>query len=156
MYYSNDSNGYHAGYIKDDFGCIKRPCECAGFTVKDKTIIGMDLNRARHKISDLLSSKNTMFIHGEGDIMLTPRTAHRLIPFRTLQNDKFSAAFTTNETFWTENKINGYYIIGYIINDKLDSLNKKIIPEVRHIIALRYPIKYLPNTKSHDVKALSW
>ena len=80
-----------------------------------------------------------MFIHGEGDIMLTPKTAHRLIPFRTLQNDKsFSADFTTNETFWTENKINGYYIIGYIINDKLDYLNKKIIPEVRNIIALRY------------------
>ena len=89
--------------------------------------------------------------------MLTPNTAQRLIPFRTSQSNTFPAAFTTtNELFWTENKINGYYIIGYIINDKLDSLNKKIIPEVRHIIALRYPIKYLPNTKSHNVKALSW
>ena len=71
--------------------------------------------------------------------MLTPNTAHRLIPFRTLQDDKFSAALITNETFWTENKINGYYIIGYIINDKLDSLNKKIIPEVRHIISFTVP-----------------
>ena len=36
------STGYHAGYIKDDFGCVKRPCECAGFALKDKTVIGMD------------------------------------------------------------------------------------------------------------------
>ena len=64
--------------------------------------------------------------------MLTPNTAQRLIPFRSSQNDNLSAAFTTkNESFWTENKINGYYIIGYTINDKLDSLNKEIIPKVR-------------------------
>ena len=42
MLYSLESNGYNAGYIKDNFGCIKRPCECAGFALKDKTIIGMD------------------------------------------------------------------------------------------------------------------
>ena len=66
--------------------------------------------------------------------MLTPNTAQRLIPFRTLQNNQLSAAFTSmNETFWTENKVNGYYIIGYIINDKLDPLNKQIIPKVRQM-----------------------
>ena len=59
-------------------------------------------------------------------------TAQRLIPFRTSKNDNLSAAFTAkNESFWTENKINGYYIIGYTINDKLDSLNKQAIPKVR-------------------------
>ena len=73
--------------------------------------------------------------------MLTPQAAQRLIPFRTSQNNQLSAAFTsTNETFWTENKVNGYYIIGYIINDKLDPLNKQIIPKVSvqigHIISL--------------------
>ena len=40
--YSLPSNGYNAGYIKDPFGCTKRPCECAGFEIKDKTIVGMD------------------------------------------------------------------------------------------------------------------
>ena len=64
--------------------------------------------------------------------MLTPNTAQRLIPFRKSENGYSSRAFTTkNESFWTENKINGYYIIGYTINDKLDSLNKEIIPKVR-------------------------
>ena len=67
--------------------------------------------------------------------MLTPRTAQRLIPFKTSQNNDLSAAFTTkNESFWTENKANGYYIIGYAINDKLDDLNKQIIPKVRHMM----------------------
>ena len=70
--------------------------------------------------------------------MLTPKTAERLIPFRTWQNSDLSAAFTTkNESFWTENKVNGYYIIGYTINDKLDSLNKQIIPKVRYFIRIR-------------------
>ena len=64
--------------------------------------------------------------------MLTPRTAQRLIPFKTSQNNDLSAAFTTkNESFWTENKVKGYYIIGYIINDKLDPYNKEVIPKVR-------------------------
>jgi len=36
------SNGYNAGYVKDMFECNKRPCECAGFEIKDKTIIGTD------------------------------------------------------------------------------------------------------------------
>ena len=68
--------------------------------------------------------------------MLTPRTAQRLIPFRISQSNTFPAAFTTtNELFWTENKINGYYVIGYIISDKLDSMNKQIIPRVRHFVA---------------------
>ena len=67
--------------------------------------------------------------------MLTPETAQRLIPFRKLPNNDLSAAFTTkNESFWTENKVNGYYIIGYTINDRLDDLNKQIIPKVRHTI----------------------
>ena len=66
--------------------------------------------------------------------MLTPETAQRLIPFRESPNNDLSAAFTTkNESFWTTNKLNGYYIIGYIINDKLDSLNKQIIPKVRNV-----------------------
>ena len=74
--------------------------------------------------------------------MLTPKTAHRLIPFGTSQNNQLSAAFTSiNETFWTENKVNGYYIIGYIINDKLDPLNKQIIPKVRRIVCQTYPEK---------------
>ena len=68
--------------------------------------------------------------------MLTPQTAQRLIPFRTSQNNDLSAAFTTTtESFWTENKVNGYYIIGYTINDMLDDLNKEIIPKVRQIIS---------------------
>ena len=72
--------------------------------------------------------------------MLTPKTAQRLIPFRTPRNNQLSAAFTsTNETFWTENKVNGYYIIGYIINDKLDPLNKQIIPKVRQIVCYSIP-----------------
>ena len=76
-------------------------------------------------------------IQNKGDIILTPETAQRLIPFTTSQNENLSAAFTNkNETFWTENKVNGYYIIGYTINDKLDSLNKQTIPKVRH--KLRY------------------
>ena len=67
--------------------------------------------------------------------MLTPNTAQRLIPFKTSQNNDLSAAFTTkNESFWTENKVNGYFIIGYTINDRLDDLNKQIIPKVRHMI----------------------
>jgi len=67
--------------------------------------------------------------------MLTPRTASRLIPFRTSQNNDLSAVFTAkNESFWTENKVNGYYIIGYTINEKLDDLNKQIIPKVRFFI----------------------
>ena len=35
------SKGYHAGYTKDDFGCNKRPCECAGIQLKDRTLLGM-------------------------------------------------------------------------------------------------------------------
>ena len=67
--------------------------------------------------------------------MITPQTAERLIPFRKSQNNYLSAAFTTTkESFWTENKVNGYYIIGYTINDMLDHLNKEIIPKVRQII----------------------
>ena len=67
--------------------------------------------------------------------MLTPKTAERLIPFRTLRNDILSRAFTTkSESFWTETKINGNYIIGYTINDKLDSLNKEVIPKVRKMV----------------------
>ena len=50
MNHSNKSNGYHAGYVKDDFGCVKRPCECAGFAVKDKTIIGMDFSSFNFKL----------------------------------------------------------------------------------------------------------
>ena len=42
LWNSLQSNGYHAGYIKDNFGCTKRPCECAGFALSDKTVIGMD------------------------------------------------------------------------------------------------------------------
>ena len=40
--FSLSSNGYNAGYVKDIFECTKRPCECAGFEIKDKTIIGTD------------------------------------------------------------------------------------------------------------------
>ena len=66
--------------------------------------------------------------------MLTPETAQRLIPFRKSQTYRSSAALTsTNETFWTENKKDGYYIIGYIINDKLDSLTKETIPKVKKL-----------------------
>ena len=84
-------------------------------------------------------------IHLKGDIMLTPETAQRLIPFRTSQTNQLSAALTsTNERFWTENKLNGYYIIGYIINDKLDSLTKQTIPKVRKILYSAYQL-VLPN-----------
>ena len=80
----------------------------------------------------ILNTLSERFDPNKGDIMLTPNTAQRLIPFKSSQNDDLSAAFTTkNESFWTENKINGYYIIGYTINDKLDSLNKQTIPKVR-------------------------
>ena len=75
--------------------------------------------------------------------MLTPETAQRLIPFTTSQNEYLSAAFTNkNETFWTENKVNGYYIIGYTINDKIDSLNKQSIPKVSHNFCKLYYIRY--------------
>ena len=85
-----------------------------------------------------------ILIHFKGDIMLTPETAQRLIPFRTSQTTKLSAALTsTNETFWTENKMDGYYIIGYIINDKLDSLTKQTIPKVRNIVCSAYQLVLL-------------
>ena len=42
LVHSLSSNGYHAGYVKDLFGCTKKPCECAGFEIKDKTIVGKD------------------------------------------------------------------------------------------------------------------
>ena len=77
-------------------------------------------------------------IQNQGDIVLTPKNAHKLIEFRQISNDKYSAAFTSaNETLWTENKVNGYYIIGYIINDKLDDLTKKTIPKVKEKLSLR-------------------
>ena len=89
--------------------------------------------------------------------MLTPRTAQRLIPFRTSQNNDLSAAFTTkNESFWTENKVNGYYIIGYIINDKLDPLNKEIIPKVR-MIEFKYQIpKMIVSGSSTDRRCIMY
>ena len=59
MSYSLESNGYNAGYIKDNFGCIKRPCECAGFALKDKTIIGMDFKPT----SLLLKTMNLGFLN---------------------------------------------------------------------------------------------
>ena len=75
--------------------------------------------------------------------MLTPETAQRLIPFRKSQTYHSSAALTsTNETFWTENKKDGYYIIGYIINDKLDSLTKETIPKVRKIVCSAKEFKF--------------
>ena len=37
---------------------------------------------------------------------------------------------TKNDSRWDQNLINGHYIIGYSINDKLDSLTKEVIPEV--------------------------
>ena len=81
----------------------------------------------------LQSKVNPLYIliH-KGDILLTPKTAHKLIQFKQNSNHGYSAALTlSNDTLWTEDKVNGYYIIGYIINDKLDDLNKKIIPQVR-------------------------
>ena len=82
-----------------------------------------------------------IFIHFKGDIMLTSEPALRLIPFRTSQTNQLSAALTsTNETFWTENKLDGYYIIGYIINDKLDSLTRQTIQKVRKIICSAYQL----------------
>ena len=82
----------------------------------------------------ILNTLSERFDPNKGDIMLTPNTAQRLIPFRTSQNDKLSRAFTSKkESFWTENKKNGYYIIGYTINNKLDSLNKQTIPKVSPI-----------------------
>ena len=36
----------------------------------------------------------------------------------------------SNDLRWDQNVINGQYIIGYSINDKLDSLNKQVIPKV--------------------------
>ena len=71
--------------------------------------------------------------------MLTPKNAHKFIEFRQISNDKFSAAFTsTNDTLWTENKVDGFYIIGYIINDKLDDLTKQTIPKVIQKLNLRW------------------
>ena len=67
MLYSLESNGYNAGYIKDNFGCIKRPCECAGFALKDKTIIGMDFKQTslllRTMKSGFLDLLEMGFIH---------------------------------------------------------------------------------------------
>ena len=77
-------------------------------------------------------------IQNQGDIVLTPKNAHKLVEFRQISNEKYSAAFTsTNDTLWTDNKANGYYIIGYIINDKLDDLNKQTIPKVKLKFNLR-------------------
>lgn len=36
----------------------------------------------------------------------------------------------SNDSRWDQNIINDQYIIGYNINDKLDSLTKQVIPEV--------------------------
>ena len=134
------SYGYYAGYIKDKFGCNKQPCKCAGFDLKDKTVIGLDI----HFLYPFVRNEGLVYFHislvikiiiHQGDILLTPQTASRLIPVRPLLNNKYSAALTnTSETLWTENKQAGYYIIGYIINDKLDTLNKKTIPEVMILI----------------------
>ena len=49
------SNGYNAGYVKDIFECNKRPCECAGFEIKDKTIIGTDCCNAFDRLPKGLS-----------------------------------------------------------------------------------------------------
>ena len=49
LLHSFQSNGgYHAGYVKDNFGCTMRPCECAGLALKDKTVIGMDFKCTRN------------------------------------------------------------------------------------------------------------
>ena len=64
--------------------------------------------------------------------MLTPKTAARLIPFSASVNDKsFSVLMKNDETLWTRNKKNGFYIIGYIIDAQLDALNKAVIPKVK-------------------------
>jgi len=89
--------------------------------------------------------------------MLTPETAQRLIPFRESPNNDLSASFTTkNESFWTTNKINGYYIIGYIINDKLDSLNKQIIPKVRQFVCHIQIVCHIIWTKTKKLQNLAW
>ena len=36
-----------------------------------------------------------------------------------------------DETLWTGNKENGFYIVGYIIDENLDTLSKQIIPKVK-------------------------
>ena len=42
---------------------------------------------------------------------------------------------------WDQNIINGQYIVGYSINDKLDGLTKQVIPEVLvHNLRLRISI----------------
>ena len=72
-----------------------------------------------------------IILQNQGDILLTAQTASRLIPVSPLSNDKYSAALiNTTETLWTENKQAGYYIIGYIINDRLNALTKQTIPKV--------------------------
>ena len=64
--------------------------------------------------------------------MLTPKTATRLIPFSSSENNKsFSVLMKNDETLWTRNKKNGFYIIGYIIDAKLDALSKDVIPKVK-------------------------
>ena len=45
----------------------------------------------------------------------------------------------SNDLRWDQNVINGQYIIGYSINDKLDSLTKEVIPEV--ILVRNFRIK---------------
>ena len=48
-----------------------------------------------------------------------------------LQLKQSQAGFVTSSgSRWDQNIINGQYIIGYSINDKLDSLSKQVIPEV--------------------------
>ena len=66
MLYSLESNGYHAGYIKDNFECIKRPCECAGFALKDKTIIGMDFKPTSLSLTTMKSE--FLYLFGMGFI----------------------------------------------------------------------------------------
>ena len=36
----------------------------------------------------------------------------------------------SDDLIWDQKIINGQYIVGYSINDKLDSLTKQVIPEV--------------------------
>ena len=120
------SKGYHAGFTKDVYGCNTKPCECAGIQSKDRTILGVDSNSSLNKIWT-----NDISIHCLGDIILTPKTATRLIPFSSRYDKSLSVLMKNDETLWTGNNENGFYIVGYIIDENLDTLNKQIIPKVK-------------------------
>ena len=95
--------GYDAGFVMDDFKCVKSPCECANY-------------------------KNKIF----GDMILSLNSAKRLIKSSSSKQNDIHKAYGNqlDDQLWTNHKIGGKYIISYKINRGLDPLTKRLIPQV--------------------------